>query len=516
MGLIHVPGAGACRLAAQQLLLIGNCQFPHPEVPVAPGWAAVAQECRSFSAFLAKYAAGPKSAAPRRVVGGYVTLSRRPPSANYAVIEVSIMGRRRATLLIVAAAGLSSALLTATSAAAAHTPASHRIVHTTTSAASSQQPSMGAIGTVSCASPGNCSAGGTYVDQSGFSYPSVADEQRGVWGHPAKVEGLPTPRYSVTLAGTVSVSCASPGNCSAGGLYGVGYNSAAFVVSEKQGRWGPAERITGLPDLDASGTAEIESVSCGSPGNCGAGGFYDTSTTQQAFVITERHGIWGAAEPVAGLAQLNTGGHAAIDSVSCASARNCVAGGYYSTETSSQDFVVTQKHGTWGTARHLPTPVNGGGSAIDAVSCARPGTCTVAGYYYNDTSSGLFVVSEKQGTWAAAEPVPGPAWLNSALAGINSLSCASPGNCSATGSYGLYWKEPQPFVVTEEHGSWGQAQTVPGAPGEIASLASVSCAAPGDCSAVGGYNVDYWGPSYLLVATERHGTWGHAQILTNP
>jgi hypothetical protein len=439
---------------------------------------------------------------------------------------------------------------------------------------------MGWIGTVSCATPGNCGAGGAYVDQTGFSYPSVVDEQRGVWGHPARVEGLPAPRYANAQAGTVSVSCASPGNCSAGGLYGVAYNSAAFVVSEKQGRWGPAEPITGLPDLDTSESAEIESVSCGSPGNCSAGGFYDTSSTQQAFVVTERHGTWSAAEPVAGLAQLNTGGQAAIESVSCASARSCSAGGYYSTKTSRQAFVVTQQHGTWGTARYVPSPASSTSSEIDTVSCARPGNCSAAGYYYNATSSvqQAFVVSEKHGTWAAAEPVPGlaglnkggsaeiyalscaspgncsaggyyyasaafsvafvvaenhgmwgtaepvpgPAWLsNDGYAEIESLSCASPGNCSATGSYG-YWKDAQPFVVTEEHGSWGQALKAPSAPGAIAGLDPiavldpVSCAAPGDCSAVGTYSPDYWGPNYALVADQTHGTWGHAQILTNP
>ena len=430
---------------------------------------------------------------------------------------------------------------------------------------------MGSIGTVSCASPGNCSGGGD-IGQPGLSYASVADEQRGVWGHPAKVEGLPDPQGAYIQADTLSVSCASPGNCSAGGVYGVGYSSGAFVVSEKQGRWGPAERITGLPDLDASGNAEIESVSCGSPGNCSAGGYYDTSSTQQAFIVTERHGIWGAAEPVTGLAQLNTGGRAVIESVSCPSARNCSAGGYYSTKTVLQAFVVTEKHGTWGTARHLPSPVNGGGSAIDAVSCAWPGNCSAAGYYNTSSGQQAFVASQKHGRWAAAEPVPGLAALNkgggaeiyalscaspgncsaggfystsvtfsaafvvaenhgtwgtaepvSAPASISdsgygevvSLSCASPGNCSAVGSYG-YWKAAQPFVVTEEHGSWGQALQAPGAPAGIAGFGSISCAAPGDCSAVGGYSSAYYEPSYALVASQKHGTWGHAQILTNP
>ena len=40
-------------------------------------------------------------------------------------------------------------------------------------------------------------------------------------------------------------------------------------------------------------------------------------------------GSWGQAVEVPGLAALNTGGQANVNSVSCASAGNCAAGGYY-------------------------------------------------------------------------------------------------------------------------------------------------------------------------------------------
>ena len=57
------------------------------------------------------------------------------------------------------------------------------------------------------------------------------------------------------------------------------------------------------------------------------------------------------------------------------------------------------------------------------------------------------------GTWETAREVPGMAALSRrGVAQINSVSCSSPGNCSAGGSYGGSPGTPtfgQPFVVSE-------------------------------------------------------------------
>ena len=54
------------------------------------------------------------------------------------------------------------------------------------------------------------------------------------------------------------------------------------------------------------------------------------------------------------------------------------------------------------------------------------------------------------GTWGAAEEVPGTAALNTGgVAGISSVSCASAGNCSASGFYKDHSSHKQVFVVGE-------------------------------------------------------------------
>jgi hypothetical protein len=148
----------------------------------------------------------------------------------------------------------------------------------------------------------------------------------------------------------------SPGYCAAGGFYSRADGSGqAFVVTENNGTWGRARQVLGLA---TPGDAEIDSLSCASAGNCSAGGQYYISATSasEVFVVSEKHGSWGTAMPVPGLIRLNTAGDAEMSSLSCGAAGNCSAGGYYSagSDGTPHAFVVSQKHGTWGSAHTFP------------------------------------------------------------------------------------------------------------------------------------------------------------------
>ena len=113
------------------------------------------------------------------------------------------------------------------------------------------------------------------------------------------------------------------------------------MASQAHGTWGRAIEVPGLDVLNKGGLAEVISVSCASPGNCAAGGSYrDQWFRTQGFVAVERNGVWGRAVEVPGLGALNKAGIAAVSSVSCAAAGNCVAGGYYTDRRRYQGFVT--------------------------------------------------------------------------------------------------------------------------------------------------------------------------------
>jgi len=73
-----------------------------------------------------------------------------------------------------------------------------------------------------------------------------------------------------------------------------------------------------VPGLNrVSRDAYLQSVSCASAGNCAAGGGHDNTY----FVAVERSGVWGKVTALPGVPV------SFVNSVSCASARSCVAAG---------------------------------------------------------------------------------------------------------------------------------------------------------------------------------------------
>jgi hypothetical protein len=132
-----------------------------------------------------------------------------------------------------------------------------------------------------------------------------------------------------------SLSCAAVGYCAGVGSYSAGRPGPsferAFVANEVNGKRHAALEVPGLSRLvkDFPG-AFLSQVSCGSRRSCAAVGGYGVNLDgngYNAFVVTEVEGIWRAAIRVPGLTPLDKGHFAELNSVSCASANSCAAGG---------------------------------------------------------------------------------------------------------------------------------------------------------------------------------------------
>lgn len=137
------------------------------------------------------------------------------------------------------------------------------------------------------------------------------------------------------------------------------------------------------------GQAQILSVSCASARNCSAGGYYayvkDNAYRYYPFVVSEVNGTWHKGSQVPGLAALNVGLDAEVSSVSCASAGNCGASGFYSLRSGGLEaFVVSEVNGTWHTAIEVPgtaTLNKGGYAQVNSISCRAAGDCAAGGVY---------------------------------------------------------------------------------------------------------------------------------------
>jgi len=376
------------------------------------------------------------------------------------------------------------------------------------------------VNSISCTAAGECAAGGPYKDGSNNRQAFVVSEKKGVWGSAVAVPGL----SDLNAGGGATlnvVSCASAGQCAAGGYYEDGsFNDQAFLVSEKNGVWGTAVEVPGTAVLNSGNDASLRSVSCAAAGECAAGGYYaDGSGKYQAFVVDEKNGVWGSAVEAPGTAALNAGGDADVNAVSCPAVGACSATGYYKDGSGGyQAFVAREKGGVWGPAVEIPglAALNVDGNAYGgAVSCSAAGECAAGGFYTDGSGKyETFVVSEKKGVWHDAVEVPGIDALNTAgNSNVGSISCAGPGACAVVGWYYTAQSEAQAWVATEKKGVWGSAVEVPGTAAlnvdNFAVTESVSCPAVGECALSGRYR-DGSSDQEAFVANQHKGVWGAA------
>jgi len=365
----------------------------------------------------------------------------------------------------------------------------------------------------------------------------AASPVNGTWGPPLPTPGVANLIPDSADIGSVwvatTISCTGPGDCTAGGAYQDTFGDdpdtdQAYVVSEVNGTWGNAEAVPGTLALNTALGAATTAVSCSSPGNCAAVGYYAYlhgkagAVGVAGFVASQVNGTWQMARPVRALS--SRASFAVVNAVSCAPATtaaargagpNCVAVGVSRlARPGSAGFVLADVNGTWGTARAVPgLPVTAPGSAAAAVSCALPGSCSLGGFYHDPRGrQQAFVANEVNGTWGKAQRVPDAAALNEGDdASVTSLSCPAAGACVAAGYYRTNGNEGELFVVREVAGRWQHAAQLPGSRKLITYLGStigeVSCASAATCE-VGGTLQTGKSSTRGFLASETNGRWG--------
>ena len=374
---------------------------------------------------------------------------------------------------------------------------------------------------VSCASAGNCTAAGYFSNADGAYEAFTMTSTDGDWG-----QATPAEYDDGVLQSTPpeaffnSVSCASAGNCTAVGRFrnADGYFEA-FTMTSTDGDWGQATRAEfqdGRQRIPPD--AVFNSVSCGSAGNCTAvGQFKNALGNTEAFTMTSTDGDWGQATPAEfddGVQ--NTTPNAVFTAVSCASAGNCTAAGYFSNPAGAYEaFTMTSTDGDWGQA--TPAEFDDGvlqstppDVYFNSVSCGSAGNCTAVGFFRNvDLGNEAFTMTSTDGDWGQATPAEFADEVQHTppYANLNSVSCASAGYCTAAGVFANVDNNYESFTMTSTDGVWGQAT-----PAEFAdevqnnspdaAFNSVSCASAGNCTAVGVFaNADGNYEAFTMTST---------------
>ena len=238
-------------------------------------------------------------------------------------------------------------------------------------------------------------------------------------------------------------------------------------------------------------------------------------------MVSETKGHWGKAIAVPGLAALNTGKDEELTSVSCSpGGKNCTAGGEVLVSPHGiEAFAVTEKNGKWGQATPLPGLDPSKFAKLTTLQCPSAGNCSAGGKFVVAPNEAGWVISEKNGRWGKAIEVPGPAALAGGDAEVDEMSCPSNGNCAAGGSYLDSQGAVHVFVASEKNGTWGKAIEVPGLAAlnkaHNVGITRVTCPSTGNCVAFGNYQAipGEDGKFTAFVASETKGVWGQATQL---
>jgi hypothetical protein len=311
---------------------------------------------------------------------------------------------------------------------------------------------------VSCASPGNCSAVGYYFDASVYQQGVLLTETSGKWGPGVKVtlpkNGATSTSPNVNLN---AVSCPSVGSCSTVGYYSDNsHREFGLVLNESLGKWHSGAEAHAPADVSTTDpSVSLNAVSCGSKGNCSAVGYYaDTSGYHQGILLTEKSGTWGPGMKAALPADAPTAAspNANLQSVSCASAGNCSAVGQYFNSVSYEGVLMTESSGKWkmGVKAKLPVDASSNpGVFLISVSCRSAGNCSAVGYYNNTAGQQGLLLTEASSGWEKGVKMSPPADAESEPAvQPYEVSCPALGNCTAVGSYYGPGNEQEAFRVS--------------------------------------------------------------------
>ncbi|MGO9910444.1 MAG: hypothetical protein ACLPQS_04675 [Acidimicrobiales bacterium] len=344
-------------------------------------------------------------------------------------------------------------------------------------------------------------------------------------------------------SGSLAIAAASSGASTVGAAHREAV--ASWRATEPPAPAGPADPGEALGP-----------ISCTSVGNCVSIGTELSSSGERILsAFTESSGHWTAAPLTRPASSGSNPLHP--DSISCASAGNCVADASGSIEitvsssggttvtsnatspeslrdlTSATAPTVVSQFGAWERPRSTsveytgtdvliyqetndvwsssvaPAPRSGAKSGkydfVGGLSCAG-GTCTVAAVY-GSSSLRPVAISDNEGSVTAGYlPAPAGAQLGALVGGsdLTGISCTAATTCMAVGSYAVSGGKIHGLLLRETSGSWTAAEAGAPVSADQSELNGISCTAASQCTAVGDYGTKVIKPEVLV---DNGGTW---------
>ncbi len=287
-----------------------------------------------------------------------------------------------------------------------------------------------ALKSISCVSPTNCFAVGSYnaVADAGLSSGFTAALIERWDGTRWSMVALPAPAPNTRHALLAAVSCTSATNCIAVGNYDTFSETAGGAYHLMSERWnGTSWSLVSVPSSTTS-YSQLSGVACTSPTSCLAVG------TSATFSTLAEH--WdGSHWTVVTTPKLGGNPLAALNAVSCTSATDCTAVGNAQTSASpTQKPLIEHWNGTSWALVAAPAPIGASASNLAAVSCPSATDCTAVGFFVNDALAipTQQLIEQWNGTSWSIVAVTVAA--DTGTTGLNGVTCTNVTACTAVGS----------------------------------------------------------------------------------
>ena len=242
---------------------------------------------------------------------------------------------------------------------------------------------------------------------------------------------------------------------------------------------GPGWSIITSPNTNATQNNRLESVTCPSASQCWAVGYYGQPVGSEVSQTLIEH--WdGTTWTIVPSPNTSATQDNLLKSVTCTSTSQCWAVGYYGDYDHVVQALIEQWDGTAWTI--VPSPNTAAySSALYGVTCPSASQCWAVGYYSQAAySGGQTLIEQWDGTAWATFPSPNDA---ASFNGLNAVTCPSASQCWAVGVAAGDYGE----TLTEQ---WnGTSWNIIASPNlnfsSVSILGSVACSSTSQCWTVG-------------------------------
>jgi hypothetical protein len=284
-----------------------------------------------------------------------------------------------------------------------------------------------------------------------------------------------------------AVSCVSASDCWAAGYYQSGLLSTQTLIEH----WdGTSWVIVTSPDAAPTAQNYLNNVTCISASECWAVGYYQTDpTTFQTLIERWDGSSWAiATSPNTTPTRTNL-----LSDVKCVSASNCWAVGYYdssSTTSNAYQTLIERWDGSSWTIISSANTISAEDNILFGVTCSSASDCWAVGHARLAIASQTLIERWNGTSWTVVtSPSSSPTQNNY----LFTVTCSSGSDCWAVGYYdaGNVAAGPryQTLIERWDGTSWTIVTSPNTSPAQDNFLFGLTYSSPSDCWAVGYYDL---------------------------